>query len=203
MLQSIHCSSHVSYSRVVTHRLHQSNKVNINFLCSYVNKEPEKMDSVLMVLNQNRILWGVSMLLLNIGSRYVVADLGKSHEYILSHHIVKKLIVLSMFFVATRDLLTSFLLTVAYILIIDGILHEKKPFCLLPKKILDEVKSNKVSNDEYFRAKNIISTFEKQNNTETNNDNDTGTKAENNSQVDDKKKEYINYLTNLAMLKYK
>jgi hypothetical protein len=153
------------------------------------------MDNFLMILNQNKIMWGVSMLLLNIGSRYVIADLGKSHEYILTSQIVKKLVVMSMFFVATRDLLTSFLLTVAYILIVDGVLHEKKHFCLLPKSILDKVNNTNISNDDYLRAKNIINIYEKQNKeTETQDDSIVSSAKIN--------KEYINYLTNLASLKY-
>jgi hypothetical protein len=145
------------------------------------------MDGLLMVLNQNKIVWGVSMLLLNIGSRYVIADLGKSHEYILTNQIVKKVVVMSMFFVATRDLLTSFLLTLAYILIVDGILHEKKHFCLLPKKIIEKVNTTNINNDDYLRAKNIILAYEKQ------------TKSNNN---DENKKEYLTYLTNITALKY-
>lgn len=158
-------------------------------------RKTDKMDNLLLVLNQNKIMWGVSMLLLNIGSRYVVADLGKGHEYILTSQIVKKLVIMSMFFVATRDLLTSFLLTIAYVLIVDGILHEKKHFCLLPKTILEKVNKTTISNEDYLRAKNIINIYEQQ-------------KKENDTQYDSKlsflknKKEYINYITNLATLKY-
>lgn len=150
------------------------------------------MDNVLMMLNQNKVMWGVSMLLLNIGSRYVIADLGKGHEYILTSQFVKKLVVMSMFFVATRDLLTSFLLTVAYVLIVDGVLHEKKNFCLLPKTILNKVNSANVSNEDYLRAKNIVNIFEQQNNKDNPQD----------VNILKNKKEYITYLTNLATLKY-
>ena len=148
-----------------------------------------------MVLNQNKIMWGVSMLLLNIGSRYVIADLGKGHEYILTSQIVKKLVVMSMFFVATRDLLTSFLLTIAYVLIVDGILHEKKHFCLLPKTVLEKVNKTNISNEDYLRARNIINLYEQQNKDADRQDDRTINLLNN-------KKEYINYLTNLATLKY-
>lgn len=131
------------------------------------------------------------MLLLNIGSRYVVADLGKSHDYILSNQVVKKLVVMSMFFVATRDILTSFLLTLSYILIVDGILHEKRAYCLLPKKVVHNVNmgGNSVSADDYQRAKNIVTSYEQHN------------KNDNEAHTIEKKKEYINYLTNIAILK--
>lgn len=154
------------------------------------------MDSLLITLNQNKIMWGVSMLLLNIGSRYVIADLGKSHEYILTSQIVKKLVIMSMFFVATRDLLTSFLLTIAYVLIIDGVLHDKKHFCLLPKTILEKVNDTNVSNEDYLRAKNIINIYEQQHKNKDGQDDSKMNVLRN-------KKGYINYLTNLATLQYR
>lgn len=147
-----------------------------------------------MVLNQNKVVWGISMLLLNIGTRYVIADLGKSHEYILTNQFVKKIVVLSMFFVATRDLLTSFLLTLGYILIVDGVLHEKKHFCLLPKTILNKVNNTNISNEDYLRARSIILTYENQN--KATNDSANASVLKNNN------KEYLTYLTNLATLKY-
>ncbi len=84
-----------------------------------------------MTLNNNRILWGITMLMLNLGSRYVVADISKLQEKILMNEIVKKLIIFSMFFVATRDILTSFLLCVLYIIIIDGIFHENRKYSFI------------------------------------------------------------------------
>lgn len=85
----------------------------------------------IMALNNNKILWGLTMLMLNLGSRYVVADISKLQEKILMNEIVKKFIIFSMFFVATRDILTSFLLCVLYIIIIDGIFHENRKYTFI------------------------------------------------------------------------
>lgn len=151
------------------------------------------MDGVLAVLNNNKIIWGMSMLLLNFGSRYVIADLGKSHEIILSNEIVKKIIVMSMFFVATRDIVTSFLLTVSYIIIVDGVLHEKRKFCLLPKKIVNmanDARSNAVSKEDYVKAKSIVNAYESSNQDGFQSDVELH-----------KKQLYINYLTNVAIAK--
>lgn len=103
-------------------------------------------------------MWGVTMLMLNIGSRYVVADLGKFHESVLSNEYVKKLIVFSMFFVATRDVLTAFLLTVLYILLIDGIFHEKRKFCIVPKKYRGTTAG--ITEADYQEAKKTINLYE-------------------------------------------
>jgi hypothetical protein len=140
------------------------------------------------MINSNKVLWGMSMLMLNFGVRYVVADLGKVHEVILSHEITKKLIVISLFFVATRDILMSFLLTIAYIVVIDGVLHEKRRFCLVPKSILSsQTSQHNISKDDYMKAKNIITNYES-NNT-------------NHQEVNEltKKSLYLNYMNNIKM----
>lgn len=111
-------------------------------------------------LNNSKVIAGVAMLMLNIGSRYVQADLGKFHEQLLSNPYVKKLIVFSMFFVATRDLGMAFLLTILYIIIIDGVLHENRKFSLIPKHYI-ATNSPNVSDNEYKKAKEIIEAFEK------------------------------------------
>lgn len=92
---------------------------------------------IITIANSNKIFLGCSMLFMNFGSKYLIGDLGKSHEKLLSNQIVKKLIVFSLFFVATRDVITAFLLTILYIFIIDGILHEKSKFCIVPKKLIE------------------------------------------------------------------
>ena len=83
------------------------------------------------MLNGNKIVWGVSMLILNMGSRYIIGDLGKTHEILMKNEFFKKIILIAMFFVATRDIIVSFLLTVLYVIVVDGILHEKRNFAVL------------------------------------------------------------------------
>jgi len=96
------------------------------------------MFQLLSLANNNRVIWGLTMLLMNLGARYISADLGKSHEKILQSQVVKKLIIFSLFFVATRDILLSFLLSILYVIIIDGILHENSKFCIVPKSLVDD-----------------------------------------------------------------
>lgn len=109
-------------------------------------------------LNGNKFFWGVTMLLLNFGSRFIISDLGKIHEQILANEIVKKIITFSLFFVATRDIIIAFILTVLYIVIIDGILHEKRKFCMVPQKY---IKQENITSEEYQRALSIVQEYEK------------------------------------------
>lgn len=123
------------------------------------------MIEFLDILNNNRMFWGITMLLLNLGSRFVVADLGKIHETILANEYFKKLILFSMFFVATRDILAAFVLTILYIIVIDGLLHEKRKFCIIPKKYIDNIHKqdqNKqdINEAQYLQAKQIVLAYE-------------------------------------------
>lgn len=111
-------------------------------------------------VNNSKIAAGIAMLMLNVGSRYVQADLGKTHELLLSNQYIKKLIVFCMFFVATRDATIAFLLTIFYVLIIDGILHEKRRFCLVPKRFVENNPTQHTKN-EYERALEIVKLYEK------------------------------------------
>ena len=68
------------------------------------------MYEILMLASNNKLVWGMTMLLMNLGARYLAADLGTSHDKILNNQITKKLIIFSLFFVATRDIPTSILM---------------------------------------------------------------------------------------------
>ncbi len=157
------------------------------------------MDTLLLLLNQNKIMWGMSMLLLQLGARYVIADLGKSHELLLSNEISKKIIVFAMFFVATRDVLTSFILTVAYIIIIDGMLHEKRKYSILPQSLKD---ASVISKDDYIKAKTITDKYEK-NNLKTNDTHSTAPSNTSSIIEEDINKitMYDNYISNVSLIK--
>lgn len=116
----------------------------------------------LMSLNNSKVLAGVSIILMNVGSRFVISDLGIIHNKILASEGCKKIVIFAMFFVATRDVLIAFMLTIAYIIIVDGILHEKRKFCIIPKKYIDETIAS-VTEQEYFKAKEIVTRYEKEN----------------------------------------
>jgi hypothetical protein len=129
------------------------------------------MIELLDFFNNSKILAGLCIILMNLGSRYVISDLGIIHNKILSSELFKKLIIFAIFFVATRDIMISFMLTISYVLIIDGILHEKRKFCIIPKEYIKDVQMQ-ISEQEYNKAKDIILKYEsKKVTSETNQEN--------------------------------
>ena len=111
------------------------------------------------IINNSKLFAGVAMLMLNFGSRHVQSSLGKLHESILSNIYFQKIIILCMFFVATRDITTAFLLTFIYIIIVDFILNERNKLCLVPNCYIP---TNKITVEQYNKCKQIIKDYEVQ-----------------------------------------
>lgn len=83
-------------------------------------------------LNENKYFAGVALIALNLGSRYLAADLGKFHETVLSNDLVKRFVLFSLFFVATRDVIIALTLTLVFSILVYGFLHERSRFSLVP-----------------------------------------------------------------------
>jgi hypothetical protein len=77
-------------------------------------------------INDNKYFMGIAMLLLNIGSKYIVMDISDSQEAFLKNTIMRRLTIFSLFYVATRDVLVAILLTTTFIVFTTGIWDRKK-----------------------------------------------------------------------------
>ena len=51
------------------------------------------MDAILVNLNTSKVFAGMSMLMLNMGSRFLAADIKPAQERLLSNGIVKRIIL--------------------------------------------------------------------------------------------------------------
>lgn len=113
------------------------------------------------VLASNKIFVGFAILIMNIGSRFVIMDVGKAHEKLLNHELVKKLVVFCMFFVATRDIMTAAILTFAFIILLDGLLNENSRFSILPAMFRQKPATTtpRTTLEDYTRAIATIERF--------------------------------------------
>jgi hypothetical protein len=84
------------------------------------------------LLNDSKIFTGVIMLLLNIGSKYITVKLSKSQEAFLKNKVARELIIFLVCWAATKDIYISIMLTVAFFIVSEILLHEEHPFCILP-----------------------------------------------------------------------
>jgi hypothetical protein len=105
-------------------------------------------------LNSNKYFMGIMMILLNLGSRYIFLELGKSHDMFFNNKIVRRALIFTIFFVATRDIIASVLLSIFFIIFFLELTHEKSAYCILPKGYvkLDINNDGLVSADEIKKA---------------------------------------------------
>jgi hypothetical protein len=105
-------------------------------------------------LNNNKYFIGIMMVLLNLGSRYIFLELGKTHDMFFNHKIVRRSLIFTVFFVATRDIIASVLLSTFFIIFFLELTHEKSPYCILPSGYikLDTNNDGLVSADEIKKA---------------------------------------------------
>lgn len=86
----------------------------------------------IMALNSNPYLIGILMLLLNLGGRFLSLELTKKQEAFLQTPWIRPLIFFTVIFVATRNLVAAFWVTLLFFFIIWVVANEHSSFCMIP-----------------------------------------------------------------------
>ena len=116
-----------------------------------------ELNTLIDKANSNVYFAGLMMILLNIGSKYVVMEISDTQEQFLSNIIVRRLLVFTIFFIGTRDVYVSFILTAIFIIFVTGLFNEKSKYCILPKKMKYIPKEGRtISEEELKYAEKII-----------------------------------------------
>ena len=114
-----------------------------------------KLNKNINVINNNKLLLGITMILFNMGSKYLILDLSKNQEQFLKSTIVRRLTLFSIFFIATHDLITSLILTASFVVLAHGIFNQDSRLYILPSYYDSEY-----TKDEYEMSKKIIKGYE-------------------------------------------
>jgi len=137
-------------------------------ICLYYMSVLKYTNNILSQANNSPVIAGVSMLFLNIGSKYIDIGLSKTQEKAIKNGIAKEILIFSIVFVATKDILLSMSITLVYFILTNFIFNEKSRFCAAPKffnKLMDEIDvngDNIISDEEIERAVEILKQSSKQ-----------------------------------------
>jgi hypothetical protein len=82
-------------------------------------------------VSANPWLAGVCYVILNLGGKHIAMNLTPEQEKMLGSIWIRPIIIFCLCFVATRNIITAFWLTVMFMLVFYVILYEASPFCLL------------------------------------------------------------------------
>ena len=120
--------------------------------------------------NNSKFLLGVTMLLLNVGSRYVELGFSKTQEQALRNGLGREIFIFAVVFMGTRDIIISIMMTASFIVLSDYLLNERSRFCIMPnsmKKISNVIDFNNdgvITPDEEEKALELLRKAEKQKN---------------------------------------
>ena len=114
-------------------------------------------------LNNSKYFTGLVMIMLNIGSRFVEIKLSDSMEQYIKYNVAREVLIFSIAWMGTRDIIVALLLTAAFVVLSDFLLNAKSNLCILPNKhkylkVVDSNKDGYISDVEINQA---IQTLEK------------------------------------------
>jgi len=124
--------------------------------------------SSLTSLNQSKFLIGIIMIIMNVSSKYIDIGFSKTQEQALKNGLAREILIFSIAFTATRDIVTAFILTGTFMLLSDVLFNEKSQFCLIPERmkqielLVDTNKDGVISLDEEKKAIELLKRAEKQ-----------------------------------------
>lgn len=117
------------------------------------------IDTILFDLSNNKLFGGCIMLLTNIGGKYLSIDMPNNLDKLFANYFILRCLVLfSIFFMATRDIKSSLLLSLLFFIIVNFFINEKSTFCLIKNDKGN--KNNEISPEEYKKAKEIINNYD-------------------------------------------
>jgi hypothetical protein len=86
-----------------------------------------QVNNVLGFLNENTFFAGIMLLLLNVGSRFIVHEFSADDKEYRENILIRRLCVFAVCFVGTKDVLTSIILTAGFVILAGGLFRGKGP----------------------------------------------------------------------------
>ena len=116
------------------------------------------INNLFFTLNNSKYFAGFMMIVLNLGSRFLVNELSETQEQFISNRIFRRFIIFSIAFIATRDVYVSLIITAVFVIIVSNIFNENSKLCVLKKRKI----FNQVSKEDYKKALKVKELYELQ-----------------------------------------
>lgn len=82
------------------------------------------LEAIIGSFNGNLYLIGIMMLVLNLGGRFLAMEITKDQEAFFQNPWVRRLLIFIVLFVATRNLIVAFWLTVIVVIVLGFLFNE-------------------------------------------------------------------------------
>jgi hypothetical protein len=97
-------------------------------------------------MNENKLFIGLMVITVTIGGRFIVDELNDNQKKMINSKVIRRVFVFCVFFMATRDIFTSLMLTIVFALIMISLINDDDNQKELSKK---EKMQTKISNIQY------------------------------------------------------
>jgi hypothetical protein len=88
------------------------------------------IEQIFLTLNTNPYFIGLMMLLLNLGGRFIGMEISKEQEKLFTHPWVRRALIFTVLFVATRNVFVALIMTVFVLLLLSFLLNENSDLYL-------------------------------------------------------------------------
>lgn len=79
-------------------------------------------------LNSNTIFAGIMLMILNVGSRFIVHELSHDDKEYSQNLFLRRIAIFAVLFIGTKDVIISLILTAAFVVLSAGLFRGKGPF---------------------------------------------------------------------------
>jgi hypothetical protein len=128
----------------------------------------EVLNQLAFNMNNSKYMSGIMMILMNLGGRYISAEISEFQEEFMESPMVRRIFIFVIAFIATRDVKVSLILTALFIILVSGIFNENSKYCILP---VNNNVNNKITKEEYVYAQSIVNKYHQQQTKKANNAN--------------------------------
>ena len=118
-------------------------------------------------INNSKFFAGLVMIMLNIGSKYITIKLSKSQEQYLRNTVARQLLIFSIIWMGTKDILISLAMTAVFVVMTDHLFNEHSNYCIIPQvlrnyeDVLDVDDDGRVTPEEVENAQRVLGKVKK------------------------------------------
>ena len=119
---------------------------------------------LILHINNSKLFAGCIMILMNLGGKYVSKDVSRAADNILDTKLTRRFLIFCIAFVATRDVVSSIIIMLLFIVIFSYFLNENSNYCILPKKYIINIDQNRdgiISKEEIEKSKRLLDKLSK------------------------------------------
>ena len=72
-------------------------------------------------VNENKLFIGLMVITVTIGGRFIIDEFSESQKKMINNKIIRRVFIFCVFFMATRDIITAFILTIIFALVMASV----------------------------------------------------------------------------------